>query len=121
VTDVLTTSVAVSVDAQGLVALAQGLVEVLLRGGPRVPVPELPRIAALAGSEAAARARKLETLIVTSAYRFNRLSFRPLTTAAMCPTGQQARRIWPADVGQPPPIFSQQTRRGNERTKKTKG
>jgi hypothetical protein len=86
-----------------------------------VPVPELPRIAALAGSEAVARARKLETLIVTSAYRFNRLSFRPLTTAAMCPTGQRAGRIWPADVGQPPPIFSQQTRRGNERTKKTKG
>jgi hypothetical protein len=80
----------------------------------------LPRIAALAGSEAAASARKLETLIVTRAYRFNRLSFRPSATPAMCPTDQRAEAdLVRPDVGQPSPILSQPVKHGNEDTKKT--
>jgi hypothetical protein len=54
--------------------LAKGLV-VGLRGGAYSPF-EPALVAALAGSEAAARMRKLRRLIAAIAYRFNRLSFR---------------------------------------------
>src|SRR5205807_4100198 len=107
VADVLAAPVAVGIDAQGLVTLAEGLAVVLLRGGPRDRGAELPRIAALAGSEAAASARKLETLIVTRAYRFNRLSFRPSATPAMCPTDQPAGGSGRLMSGSHRPILSQ--------------
>src|SRR5262249_22587684 len=72
-----------------------------------VLAPELTRLAALAGSEATARLRKLKKLTVTKAFRFNDLSFRPSAHSDM-PDGSagRGRTGWPirrAGMPDPPP------------------